>query len=597
MPFISRFIRASATLLLITTPAVAQQRPQTLDTLIAVASRARSGDAARAITVITRDDIARSTARTVADLLSVQLGVDVYGRSAAQADISLRGSTAEQTLILVDGVRMSDAQSAHYALDLAVPLAGVERIEILHGSGSALYGSDAVGGVINIITRRGAIAPSGHARGGSFGTYGAGAAGGTGLGRLAVTTTAEYEQSNGYRTGTDYRIGQARLSLSTPTRTGRVDGNIGYGIRDFGANAFYAPYNSSERTGTFTADARWRASLGSWSLSTTASTRRHADRFTLIKENPAVYQNEHTNWQHTGEVVARTAIGGAVLAVGAEAMRATLSSNRLGDRAESRGALFAEMAVDPTPSSTLTFGLRGDRTSTFGGFVSPSLAIALPLSSSLRLHGSASRGFRAPSWTERYYVDPSSIGTADLLPEEFWSGDLGVRLASVSAVTFDVTGFARRAENLIDWVKPANSPAGTPWVATNVGEAHYRGVEATISYPFSPTVEASLSGSALHFDDSQGSGLSGKYALRPITRRMTAHASYSPRPAFRISFEVVGAQRATEPGYLTGNSRLEWRPGRIGFTLDATNLGDAEWLDASGQVVAGRGLFLGATWR
>ncbi len=584
-------------LLLPVTALAAQELPRTLDTLIAVASRAHAGDAARAVTIISRDDIARSSARNVADLLGVQLGVDVYGRSAAQADISLRGSTAEQTLILVDGIRMSDAQSSHYALDLGVPLASIERIEILHGAGSALYGSDAIGGVINIVTRRGAPSLSGHARGGAFGTYGAGLAGGSHAGRVALASAAEYEQSSGYRPGTDYRIGQARLSATTGASANRLEANVALGIRDFGANTFYAPYNSSERTGTFTADARWRTLAGGWSFATTASTRRHSDRFTLVKENPALYQNEHTNWQSTGEVVARTTVVGALVALGAEASRATLTSNRLGDRSESRGALFAEVAITPTPASLVSFGVRGDRTSTYGGFVSPSLAVALPLTRRLALHGSAGRGFRAPSWTERYYSDPTSVGNADLLPEEFWSGDLGIRLASERAAGFDLTGFVRKADNLIDWVKGASAPNGSPWVATNVGEAHYRGVEASISYPLAATLQASVSGSLLHFQDSQGDGLVGKYALRPITRRATAQLSYAPRGAIRASVELVGARRATETGYLTANTRVEYRPGRIGFTLDVTNLGNAEWLDASGRFVAGRALYLGAIWR
>ncbi|MEO5800182.1 MAG: TonB-dependent receptor [Gemmatimonadales bacterium] len=595
MPATSTLRFAFAALTFAAPALAAQERPRTLDTLVAVASRASAGGAVRSVTIISRDDVARSSARNVAELLSFQLGIDVYGRSAAQADISLRGSTAEQTLVLVDGIRMSDAQSSHYALDLGVPLASIERIEILRGAGSALYGSDAIGGVINIVTRRGAPSPAGHARGGSFGTYGAGLAGGTNLGRTALTSAAEYEQSNGYRAGTDYRIGQARLSASTKAGQGQLEGNVAVGIRDFGANAFYAPYNSSERTGTFTADARWRTLAGGWSIATTASTRRHTDRFTLVKENPALYQNEHTNWLNTGEIVARTAFGAATVALGAEASRTTLTSNRLGDRAESRGALFAEAAVNPTLSSVISFGIRGDRTSTFGGFLSPSVGVALPLAEGLQLHGSAGRGFRAPSWTERYYSDPTSVGNADLVPEKFWSGDLGVRLGNDGPAAFDLTGFVRKADNLIDWVKEANGPSGAPWVATNVGEAHYRGLEASFSYPLSATVDAAVSGSLLHFEDSQGAGLIGKYALRPITRRATAHLSYAPKGTVRTSIELVGARRATEAGYLTGNARVEWRPGRIGFTIDLTNLGNAEWLDASGQVVAGRGLYLGAT--
>src|SRR5437868_6837024 len=119
------------------TTRVLAQGPTRLDTVVVVASRTHGGDASRSVDVITHDQIARSAARTIADVLAHSMSMDVYGRSPAQADVSIRGSSPEQTAILVDGVRMTDVQSAHYALDLAVPLASVERIEILRGAGSA----------------------------------------------------------------------------------------------------------------------------------------------------------------------------------------------------------------------------------------------------------------------------------------------------------------------------------------------------------------------------------------------------------------------------------------------------------------------------
>jgi len=226
--------------------------------------------------------------------------------------------------------------------------------------------------------------------------------------------------------------------------------------------------------------------------------------------------------------------------------------------------------------------VRGDHSSTFGDFVSPSVALALPLNGRATLHGSAGRGFRAPSWTDRYYVDPANQGTADLVPERFWSGEAGVRLHGEGTLALDVTGFARNASNTIDWVKAANAPAGTKWVATNVGDAEYRGVEATLTLPSTSRWSGSLSGATLSFDGSSGAGLIGKYALRPITRRATAQLSYAPTASIRATAALVGARRATEDGYITGNARLEWRRSQFGITLDATNLAGAEWIDASG---------------
>lgn len=594
----SRRVRIAITgVLALASNAAAQGAALPLDSVVVVASRTPAGDAARAVDVITHDDIARSTARNVADLLSERLGVDVYGRSAAQADLSVRGSTAEQTLVLVDGVRVSDAQSAHYALDLAVPLAAIERIEILRGGGSALYGTDAVGGVINIITKRGAEKADIRADGGAFGTAGGAASAGAARGGLAVNGAAEYEKSDGYRAGTDYRIGQARAALSAPLGAGQLAGHVGMAIRDFGANDFYGPYNSTERTGTITTDANWTIAAGDWTLTTTASARRHTDQYTLIRDDPAFYQNLHTSWQSTGEVVARTKVGAAALALGTDADNAQMTSDRLGSHAEWREALFAELALGTATSPSLNLGVRGDQSSLYGGFMSPSLAVAVPLADGVRFRASASRGFRAPTWTELYYVDPTSIGNATLVPERFWSGDAGARIGHTGAMMLDLGVFARDAQNLIDWVKPAAAAPTAPWVATNIGDAQYRGVEATLGLPSWRGFEPSISATALTFTDAQGAGLTGKYALRPLTQQVTARATYVVWAPLRATMELMAAQRATEARYVTGNVRLEWEHERMRVTLDLRNLTNAEWLDASGVDVAGRAVYAGVEWR
>ena len=574
----------------------AQSSASRLDTLTVVASRAKAGNAARAVELITRDDIARSTARNVAELLGQRIGVDVYGRSAAQADISLRGSTSEQTLILVDGVRVSDLQSSHYALDLAIPLSAIARIEILRGGASALYGPDAVGGVINIVTRRDTRSLEAHSRGGAFGTVGGGVGAGTASGANALSGAVEYEKSDGYRAGTDYRIGTARITGRTALGSGILESHAGAGLRDFGANAFYGPYNSTERTGTITADSRWSAVAGEWALSVTGSTRRHTDRFTLIRDKPSVYENLHTSWQSTGELVARRDFSTFTLATGTDFSNAQLTSARLGSRAEWRGAAFAELSGGDELHRLVVLGLRADRSDVYGGFVSPSLAISFAAADGVRLRASGSRGFRAPTWTERYYVDPTSKGNANLLPEQFWSGEVGARVGRTGGMVLDLSAYARNASNLIDWVKPAGASSAIPWQATNLGDARYRGVEASLSFAEWHGITPALNASGLDFSDSQGKGLVGKYALRPLTRKLGASAGFVISESLRTTIELMNARRANEAEYYTGNVRVEYQAGRATLTLDVTNLTNASWIDASGIGVAGRAVYLGVAW-
>src|SRR5262245_12044842 len=110
----------------------------------------------RVVHVVTREQIARLPVRSVADALALVAAVDVRSRGAdgLQADFSIRGASFGQTLVLVDGVRINDAQSGHHNGDIPVTLDDIERIEVMGGAGSSLHGADALGGTINIITRR-----------------------------------------------------------------------------------------------------------------------------------------------------------------------------------------------------------------------------------------------------------------------------------------------------------------------------------------------------------------------------------------------------------------------------------------------------------
>ena len=524
------------------------QQGAALDTVTVVASRTHMPGAARAVDVITREQIAASSAHNLDDVLSTVMGVDIYSRSAAQADVSIRGSSPEQVAVLVDGVRMTDVQSAHYTLDVAVPLESIERIEILRGVGSALYGPDAVGGVINIVTRRQQTGEA-RVRSGSFGSVGGGLADGLSRDAFSLAGAADFDKSDGHRDGTDYRIGQGRLSLTTPTPGGLVRTNVALGVRDFGASDFYAPYNSIERTTTTTLDSRWDESVGDWNVALSGSTRRHQDHYVLIRGDPSFYENRHESWQTIGDLVATRAAGPVALAFGTEGVHDQLSSARLGAHRDWRAALFGEATMGNSSAPMADLGLRGDHSSVYGDFFSPSLSVSAPIATWLSAHGSGGAGFRAPTWTERFYTDPANQGDPDLQPERFWTGDLGAR-AAAGAWSFDVTGFARRATNLIDWVKPAGAPATALWQTMNVGTAtRYRGIESSLDLPALDGVRGSLFADGLTLTSSQGASLVGKYALRPITRQTGVRVATPSAHGITARLDLELARRAMEQGY------------------------------------------------
>lgn len=598
-----RLLPALALLSTLTTRPLQAQRgdaPTQLDTS-RVTSRisAVSATPTRSTEVLSRADIDGRAARTLSDLLAFALGADVLPRSPAQADIGLRGSTFNQVTILVDGIRVSDVQSGHYALDLAVPLATIERIEILRGTGSALYGSDAVGGVINIVTRADTSSADIGVRAGSFGGIGGHAA----VSRIArgirLRGAVDVDRSDGHREGTDYRIVQARGAAERPFGSAHITAEGGLGIRHFGAADFYSPYPSFEVTRSTTAALRYRAPISSaLSISGAMHTRRHSDVYTLKRDDPSFYQNTHVTWQSGADAVIQATLTSRVTAAfGGELLDARITSARLGNHRELRRAVFGEAMLALPGDALINAGVRGDWSSTGGGFASPTLGVAVPVGAAMQLRGSVARGYRAPNWMERYYTDPANIADSTLLVESSWSTELGARLTPLRWASVDVAYFDRRATSLIDWARPAGSAPSTPWRTANFARATYQGVEAKVVATRLLGVDWTARASALRLDARAASGVEGKYALRPITRMIGLSAARLVGSRGSLTVDAMSARRIGEREQLQLNARLDRELGRARLTMALFNIANATTLDGSGKPTAGRSVSFGAAWR
>jgi iron complex outermembrane receptor protein len=581
-------------------PSAAQSSPRQIDTVHVVARTDPTVvSATRSFEVLTREDLARHASRSLADVLGLALGVDAQSRSPAQSDLGLRGSTFNQVVVLVDGVRVSDVQSGHYALDLAVPVAMIERIEILRGTGSAMYGSDAIGGVVNIVTRADSSFGELAARAGSFGgALARGAVGGVVQG-TAVRVGADVDRSRGHRDDTDYRVTQARAGAARRIGAAHLAADIAIGARQFGAADFYSPFPSYETTRSSTATVRGSAPIGERvALTGTLHTRRHSDVFTLKRDDPAFYQNVHYSWQHGGEATARMELAPALhAAVGAELLDARLRSARLGDHSERRHAEFAEATLGRPGSASLDAGLRRDWSSAVGSFVSPSLGAAVPLPAHAQLRASASRGFRAPTWTERYYVDPSNVADSTLQAERFDAYEVGLRFAPISTVSADVALFERRARSLIDWARTSTAVTPPPpWRTMNFASATYRGIEALVRVTDIAGADWTLRGTGLRFDASAQPGTVGKYALRPLTRVIGLSVTTHERRGASLTVDAQRARRALEDDNLRLDARIDQRVGAMRLSVELLNVTNEDYLDVSGKPIAGRSAFVGLAW-
>jgi vitamin B12 transporter len=579
---------------------LAQDRPIPLDTVrVDVNSRASTtlGAESRAVEVVDSETIRNSPATTVAEVLRWAFGVELMPMSPALADVSIRGSSFEQVLLLVDGVRMRDAQTGHFNLNLVVSLDQVERIEVLRGPAASLYGSDAMAGVINIVTRKEGSGSSGRAARGSHASTDLAFSTRRAIGRATADLAGGYQVSDGHRIGTDSKIAQARLAVALQTDGEPIRADVAYAARDFGAGGFYGNFPSFETTRTTTASARWQLQIDTAaSLEPVVGFRRNADDFILYREEPERYRNLHTTDQISAEVIGRVALADWLsAAAGLHGVHDAIKSTALGDRSEWTAAGSLELAASPSAAYSTTAGVRADRVISGKVVLSPSLSLAWRPTRHLRFRTSAGESFRSPTWTERFYRDPQNEGNPDLSPERAWTADAGVDATSSLGIQFSATVFLRRASDLIDWSR-VESDTISPFVTRNVDAAEFRGLEAQVGVDDLAGFDLELSGNWLSLESSSIEGYQSKYALRPQVEKVTLSVDRNIG-SVQAGFRAYRERRLGEVGHNVVDGRVAVEVGEIRLWSDARNIFDENYRDISLNPSPGRSLWMGIEWR
>ncbi len=552
------------------------------------------GSATRAIILITREQIDALPVRSVSDLLRLVASVDVRSRGdrGMQTDFSIRGGGFGQTLVLVDGIRLNDTQTGHHNGDIPVPLAAIERIEVLQGGGASLFGADAFGGAINIITRRDA-APSFAVEAGSFdlvATRAQATFGGQGS-RTVVSGSAD--RSSGFMTERQFATGAftSRTSIGARAVLG-----LSHVSKDFGANGFYGAAPSHEWTHQTLGTAS--GSLGSvsgWALQGVGSYRTHADHFVFDVRRPTLSESRHRSHAILGTLKATHRLGTqGTLTAGAEVGADWLRSTNLGNRETTRVSAFAESRYAVTPTLQVDASLRVDRYDEFGSSASPGAGTSWWPARRLRVRGSVGRAFRAPTFTERFYHDPANQARAEVGPEHSWAGDGGVDLFLAAGWVLQVGAFTRHDRDVIDWLRA--TPAEV-WQTYNVHRARANGSELSLRRVWTggSFVQAGYTRTAVSTDTL--SALCGapaclsKYVLDYAPHVLVAAAAVKLPWGFQVSprLEYKHRQRnATFSDSTVVDVRVSRRVGLYEVRVEGTNLGNEVYQEISGVAMPGR---------
>jgi iron complex outermembrane receptor protein len=530
-------------------------------------------------------------ANSLFDLLRLDPSLDVRARApnGIQSDLSIRGTTFGQTLVLLDGQRLNDAQSGHHNLDIPVPLESVARIEVLRGAGSTLYGSDAVGGVVNIITAAPEAAEARlRAAVGNFGVNQQRVSLAGALGRAAGQLAVSRDFSSGFRPNRDYRNLSMAAGAQVRSGWGASALTLAYSDRPFGADQFYGNFNSWENTKT------WFASLRQDLGSRTAaafSFRRHSDLFVLYRDRPAVFANHHASESFQASLRRSEALApGATLHYGVEGYRDSIESNNLGRHRRGRGAAYASLDVRALRRFSFSIGAREEVHRSLSGQLSPSIAAGVWLSPRLKLRASASRAFRIPTYTDLYYHDPANLGSPDLRPERAWNYETGADWHGARSLRADLTVFHRRERDGIDYVRRSASEI---WRATNIHNLRFTGLEAGVSVAPRRAQRLDFRYTGLRGAQEALPDLLSKYVFNYPNHAATATWQAALPGGTVVRTRIGALARRARDAYALWDVYAARTRGRIHPFVQFTNLTGVSYQEIPGVAMPGRAVLVG----
>nr|WP_298968953.1 ligand-gated channel protein [uncultured Halomonas sp.] len=552
-PCLRRTLLASAVSSLASGALWAQEAPR-LDDMVVTASgfEQQITNAPASISVVSKDQLERGYYQNVTDALRDVPGVIVTGGGAGDNghDISIRGMPSQYTLILVDGRPQNSRESrpngsAGFEQDWLPPLQAIERIEVVRGPMSTLYGSDAIGGVINVITRK--VAQAWH-------------------GNVQLDTVLQEDSDSGdSRQANFYLSGPLvgeRLGLQLYGRTSQRDeDNILNGYEDKSLQSLTARFSlAASDNHDFTAEAgiteQERQSLmgrsapsegcrGGCSDSFNDYTHRHvalthSGRFDIGTSESFVQRETSENPSREIEITNTTAktslvmpLGAHMLTLGGSYEKESLdddTTNQISDRnhvEQQQWALFAEDEWLLTDTWALTGGMRLDDAENYGSHISPRLYSVWNLTPDWTLKGGVSTGFRSPNLREvtadwgQTSRGGDVYGNPDLEPETSLNKELALLYANDAGVSGGLTLFHNDFKDKITRIAcpegvcadEPNQFGSDPTYRINIDEAVTQGVEASVAAPLGEAVELTAS---YTFTDSEQK--SGEYAGEPLTQ-------------------------------------------------------------------------------
>jgi vitamin B12 transporter len=581
----------------------------------------------RVVTVIGKEEIAYLPVQNLQDLLEYVMSVDIRqrGNNGVQGDLSIRGGTFDQVMILLNGVNYTDPHTGHHNLNLPIDLESVERIEILQGPGSRVLGANAFSGAINIVTGSAEKTGASLAFSGGQHGYQAQSANGTyKMKKATVFAAASHKQSNGFTNNTDFNITNLFFQTRYESKSlGDINFQVGYQEKAFGANSFYtrAFPDQFENTRTILSSIRTVKQLGKLTITPTVYHRRHHDRFELFRyDAPAWYSGHNYHQSDVAGTSLNLSYGSkwGKTTAGADLRNESILSNRLGTpMANSVPIPFenGEPELQFTHNSERTnlswflehtvylkkfsasAGAMGNMNSRYGNNSFFGADLSYHFTSSLSSYGTVNQSLRLPTFTDLYYVGPTNLGNPNLKPEEAITYELGFKY-NKSSFRAHVAGYNRFGKNIIDWVRLSEQEK---WLSLNHTNVNSKGMEVSAEYLPKKSLIRNIKASYSYLDIDKESGeMLSSYVLDYMKHKVVLGLDNKIYKKFSSSTRLVYQSRegqyfdfdskqnlAYQPFALV-DFRLFWNNQSVTIFAEATNLLNSFYRDFGNVPQPGR---------
>ena len=622
-------------------------RQLSLQEVLVVSHKAEvQSEAYRLITRLTHEQIEALPVRTVADLLQYLPGMDVRtrGTSAAQADISMRGGTFDQVLVLLNGVPLNDVQTGHYTLNLPVSSELIERVEVLQGTSASMFG--AFSGAINLVTASQdciqrfkiqnskindskILSPKGHdyltksnsqrldnykvifdLTAGMNGLVHPQVAASFEAGETFVNLSADYGRSNGYYApsptekeavalrNSDYQL----ADIYAQVRWRGLDVQAGAQWKDAGLGMGYGfgSQDQFDATRTAFASARYTHRRDTWRLEAQAAYRANHDRYEWHR-GESLYSNRHFLQTASAAVSAHYASRIGTTSFGIAGRNENIRSTALGDHNRLHFNYYAEQTFYYAGLSA-SLGVNGTYNTHFGHHWGGGANIGYEFVRNDHVYVNADRSLRMPTFTDLYYDAGNQLGNSALKPEEAWLLSVGVKgewsigNGSRGTLSYALDGYYRWGTNIIDWVYVPDD-AKRPYHAENQQQVNATGLELSVAYRLNEWLRCLSVDYAYTYLDLDLKESGSRY-LDYLSHKLILHVEHGIYRGLGASWSVRFQKREGQFNDATGEVRdfkpvwvldgsVFWQNNFLRISADCTNMTNTRYYDYGGVLQPG----------